>query len=159
MKARLVNLTVACSTIFLTVALYSNTIYTKAFTSTKNPTITIDDLTQAGYSGITQQEFQGTKYRPPNLYFWVNNGNENDLGNLVMVFVYDNGFHYTDGLFNYGTAIHQISIIGSRAQEGKLAGDTRTAVNFAKGNFYVVVFGPDSQKVETLAAIIANKIN
>lgn len=142
------------------VLLYSPHSNIEASSSNKVPSVTMDDLRQAGYGNISVQEAQQDgKYRLPNLYFWVNGQSTTDLHNLFAISIYDNGSPYTSKLFDYGINIHPISIRGGQGQEGQLINDTRVALNFAKGNFYIVLIGPDSQKVESLANIIAGKIN
>lgn len=120
------------------------------------------DILNAGYTGVTEQQSDGTNYQSPNLYFWVNGASRTNTmpdGNfdLLMVSQYTDGTPYTADLFSYGTSTRSVGVSGARAQEAKLA-DGRVALNFAKGNYYIVIIGPDSQKVESLANIVAKKI-
>lgn len=120
--------------------------------------ITKDDLSRAGYAGVVKQEPRDGNYPAPNAYFSVtedtqDNGHSN---NLVMVSLYRSDSAYTEALFRYGDAVHPVVVAGARAQEGQFYG--RTALNFAKGNYYAVIIGPNTQKVEKLAEIVADKI-
>jgi len=121
--------------------------------------ITTDDLAQAGYSGATEQPPQDNLYQLPNLYFWVHEDlkSKDNTSNLLMVSQYTSGSNYTDTLFSYGTSTHSVFINGTSAQEGKLA-DGRTALNFSKGTYYLVIIGPNAKKVEALAVLLAAKI-
>jgi hypothetical protein len=125
-------------------------------------TITSGDLAGAGYTKVTEQQPEETEYQAPNTYFWVdgasaNNTMINNTFGLVAISQYTNGSTYTDDLFNYGTTSSPVTINDARAQETKL-NDGRVALNFAKGNYYIVIIGPDSSKVENLAQEIAGKI-
>jgi hypothetical protein len=126
------------------------------------------DIYAAGYAQVSTQDpvlvgqtatSSYTRYALPNRYFWVNGAPERStLANLLMVAQYHVSPTDTVTLFNYGTARHPFSISGGTAQEGKLA-DGRIALNFLKGQYYVVIIGPIQQNIETLARIIAKKIS
>lgn len=124
--------------------------------------VTSNDVANAGYTGVSQQQPDGTNYQSPNLYFWVNGASRTNTmpdGNfdLLMVSQYTDGTPYTADLFSYGTSTQSVGVNGARAQEAKLS-DGRVALNFAKGNYYIVIIGPDAQNVESLANIVAKKI-
>ena len=74
-----------------------------------------------------------------------------------MVSQYTNGSPYMYALFNYGSSTQAVTVNGISGQEAQLD-NGRVALNFAKGNYYIVVIGPDNQKVEKLAGIVAGKI-
>ncbi len=135
---------------------------TSAYSDPNQPlTVTSDDLARAGYTGISQQQPQDGNYQLPNLYFWVQEGSQGSAkqftANLLMVSQYTDGSTYNDPLFIYGTTT-PVVINGGRGQEAQLRNDTRVALNFAKGAYYIVIIGPDAQKVEALAALVAAKI-
>jgi len=60
-------------------------------------------------------------------------------------------------LFGYGSSSVSVNVSGAKAQAAELD-NGRVALNFAKGNYYIVIIGPDAQKVENLANEIAGKI-
>ena len=64
----------------------------------------------------------------------------------------------TDALFSYGTDTRAFAISGGVGQEADFADGERVALNFSKGIYYVVIIGPNSQKIEALARIVAAKI-
>ncbi len=124
--------------------------------------ITSSDISQAGYSGVSQQSPENNMYQSPNLYFWVNNSSESNpmsgkTFDLLMVSQYTNGLAYNNDLFSYGTSTHSVDISGAKAQEDQLDYG-RVALNFSKGNYYFVIIGPNAQNVEALAKNIAGKI-
>jgi len=124
--------------------------------------VTISDLTQAGFTQIKQISPNAAgKFNGPNLYFGVSDkvtSPTSEAPSLVMV---DNlSLPYkpsTGALFNYGADSHPFSISGGTGQEATMA-DGRVAINFVKNNNYVVVIGPNQQKIEALAQIMAGKI-
>ncbi len=126
-------------------------------------TVTMDDIKNAGYMGITEQQPEGTDYQFPNSYFWVNNASESnkmsgDTLNLLMIAQYTDGTPYTADLFSYGTSTHLVNVTGAQAAQEAQLDNNRVALNFAKGDYYIVIIGPDAQDVESLANIVANKI-
>ena len=130
-----------------------------AQSSADSPTLKIStsDLIKAGYANVTYQPPQEDMYQPAT-YFWVDGApDKTNLTNLLMVSQWTDGTPYTQELFNYGGS-QSVTIQGGRGQEGQLNGDNRIALNFAKGNYYIVIIGPTAQKVEALANIIADKI-
>jgi hypothetical protein len=121
--------------------------------------ITGSDLLAAGYTDVSAQPPKGVDYQPAS-YFWVDGAPDTaNLTNLLMVSEYQSDSTYTDPLFNYGISRQPFTIPGGTGEEAVLSGDPRTALNFSKGDFYFVIIGPDSKKVEALALIIAGKIN
>ncbi|MBU6415383.1 hypothetical protein KGQ34_04065 [Patescibacteria group bacterium] len=124
--------------------------------------ITANDLASAGYARGTQQRPQTAMYLPPNVYFWVHEDPNDNSNNLLMVSQYHQDAPFDSPLFDYGAhgnvTSHSVDIPGGRGQEAPLLNDGRIALNFAKGNYYIVIIGPNSQKVERLAVLIAEKI-
>lgn len=120
--------------------------------------ISSNDLNKAGYIEVTQQPPEGLMYQPAT-YFWVNGTlDKTNVANLLMISQYHQDTPYTNTLFNYGISRQQFTIPGGVGQENVLANDSRVALNFAKGNYYIVIIGPDLKKIEALALIIAAKI-
>ena len=124
--------------------------------------VTVSDLTQAGYASVTPiAPAANGRFAGPTLYFSVSDkvsSPSSEAPNVVMVS--DLPLPYlpsTGALFKYSADSHDFSVSGAPGKEATLA-DGRIAVNFLKSYNYVVVIGPNQQKVEALAIEIAGKI-
>ena len=107
--------------------------------------ITTDKLTAAGFNDVTAQAAQVANYLPPNFYFHVKETVPASFGwgvtsNLVAVFIMpkiDTSWQLNNG---------QMSI-------QDIAGRTQASITTA--NYYIVVTGPDKQKVINLTKNLA----
>jgi hypothetical protein len=128
--------------------------------STTDIVLSSSDISNAGYTDVTEQQPQDEDYQPPAQYFWVDSdsGDTTNVANLLMVSIYHQNSAYTDPLFSYGSSRQPFAIQGGTGEEAVLNSDTRTAINFSKGDYYVVIIGPTAANVEALAAIVAGKI-
>ncbi|MBU6370980.1 MAG: hypothetical protein KGH93_02060 [Patescibacteria group bacterium] len=125
--------------------------------------ITANDLTNAGFSGVSAQAADGKNYQLPVQYFWVSGASEKRTmpdGNfdLVAVSQYTDNAPYTDTLFPYGTSTRLVGVSGARAAQESAVSAGRIALDFSKGDYYFVVIGPNAADVLSLANIIAAKI-
>lgn len=127
---------------------------------------TVADLTTAGYTQVKALAPQGGgRYSGPNLYFTVGDKVSSPSSEAPdVVAVSDLSLPYVPGngaLFQYGNDSHDFNISGGLAKEATMA-DGRTAINFLKaahaGSHYVVLIGPNQNKLEKLAADLAAKI-
>ncbi len=110
---------------------------------TKPVNITTDQVAAAGFTGVTKQATQGNAFLPPVFYFRVkeavvgpNGAAWGSAANLVAVLVrpkYDRNWSYNNG---------QMEIID-------YAG--RTQARISSTDYYIVVTGPDRDKVLRLA--------
>lgn len=121
--------------------------------------VTAADLTAAGFSAPQLITPVNGKYLGSNLYFSLTDklasSSEPDQ---VMVDYLTLPYMPSDGaLFSYGSDSHTFPISGGAGREATIA-DGRTAINFIKGYNYIVVVGPKTSKVESLATTLASKI-
>jgi len=108
--------------------------------------VTPDMLTKAGFSGVLAIVTQGSSYQLPNYYFNVNESVAGSAGQTmgsaarqVAVLVapkVDKNWQYNNGQL-------QLVDMGGRPQ-----------VRFTTANDYVVITGPDNQKVQNLAKVL-----
>lgn len=119
--------------------------------------VTASDLTKAGYTVIRQEKPANGQFDPPNVYFRVKESTDgNPQGDLVMIFA-ASVIAGSNDLPVYGSHAATISIPGAiSAREGAIE-DGRTAFNMNTARNYIVIIGPDAQKVEALAAILARR--
>ncbi len=123
---------------------------------TSVPVVTATDLVDAGFSGVEQQQPANGRFSPPNLYFTVQQNIPNSPnGNMVMILVANTG--NLNSMHSYGSNTKSFNISGGTGQEGTMP-DGRTAINFIKNTFYVVIIGPGVYETEKLVLIISSKI-
>jgi hypothetical protein len=146
------------SMLILSLLFVSHTFFSKRVSAESIALVNITDVINSGYSKAILKQPTDTMYKVPNLYFSVGENGKDSISNLLMIDIYYQDSPYSSALFNYGKNGHPVSIQGAIAQEALLANDERVALNFSKGNYYIVIIGPNKQKVESLAKIIANKI-
>ncbi len=155
---------IAIISVFGLVSFFGILIFKSASTQAANRilTVSVQDLSQAGFSNVQKilPETSG-RYDGPNLYFSVS-----DLGQVVKsstahIVMIDNlllPYQPAAGaLFKYGANSRAFQISSGAGKIATIT-DGRTAINFIKGDHYVVVIGPDQARVEALATALANKI-
>lgn len=119
---------------------------------------TIDEVRSAGFSQSKLQPPTADGNFSPALYFWVDEAATGATSTKKLLMVSEVAVpRGTQSLYAYGTSTLPFTIPGGIGQEGTLS-DNRTAVDFIKGNMYAVIIGPGAKRVETLAALIAGKI-
>ena len=123
--------------------------------------LTAADAIQAGYAGTKLITVTAIgRFPAPSFYFNTKDKVTSPLSetpNVVMVSVLPLSDAATKTLFNYGVDSHYFALAGISAQEATML-DGKVAINFIKGNNYVIVMGPDKKKIETFALAIAAKI-
>lgn len=107
--------------------------------------VTSDDLSRAGFTGITPVAPTSSSYLAPNTYFRVtetvasSHPEWGGAGNLVAVLIIP-----MPGSWTYGAA--KVSDISGRTQ-----------VRTSRSGYYIVVTGPDKTMVQSLAQILTTK--
>jgi hypothetical protein len=121
---------------------------TPSSSQTSTLTVSVADVTQAGFTNVVRQETVSGKYKSPVNYFRVNestiaaNPAWGDASNIVAV----NITTITDSTWEYNN---------SQIQTIDMAG--RTQAKISRPGFYITVTGPDAAKVTELARILAEK--
>ncbi len=121
--------------------------------------ITAADLTSAGFTNAQVADPANNRFITPPYYFTVAEKADltSEAPNIVMVSILSTVSSPSQLPYTYGTNNSDFTINGGIGKEGTMS-DDRVAINFFKGNNYVVIIGPDKQKIEQLATIVANKI-
>ena len=119
------------------------------------------DVQRSGFTQVKQEmPTAAGHFNGPNLYFSVSDkvGADSEAPNIVMVSNQSLAYNPPLGsLVVYGSDVHSFIIPGGVGQEATMT-DGRVAINFIKGHNYVVIIGPNPQKIENLAALVAGKI-
>lgn len=124
---------------------------------------TVADLTSAGFTGIKTDPPDKQTFLGPTDYFTVADSVSAKTANLPHIVMVDSSsYPYVDqlpdaALYKYSVNDQSFAITGGTGDEATLS-DGRTAVSFIKGNNYTLVIGPDKQKTEALALVMAGKV-
>ncbi len=143
---------------FLALAFYASRLHAQ----NTNHSVTADDLVKVGFTNVRQETpTAGGRFVGPNEYFEVSDkvaSPDSEAPNIVMVSDFSSSQNLAGStLFTYGSDSHDFAIPGGRGKEGAMF-DGRTAINFVKNNHYIVIVGPNREKIEALALAVANKI-
>jgi len=128
-----------------------------------SPSEILNSLIQVGFSNVKQEtETPSGRFKTPPYYFEVSDrvdATSSEASNIVMVYIYNSPDVFTTdtSFYTYGSDSHSFTIIGGVGKEGTMF-DNRIVVNFTKGSTYVVVIGPNKQKIEGLAILVAQEI-
>lgn len=122
-------------------------------------TITADDLIKAGFSGVKRETAQANgRFSGSVPYFEVSDkvtDPTSEAPNIVMV---DDSLAGAGAInYTYGSDSHAFSIAGGQGKEGAMF-DGRVTVSFVKNGHYDVIMGPNRQKIEALANLMAQKV-
>jgi len=121
--------------------------------------VTVGDLIKAGFTAVKQEvPLPNGRFNGPPLYFSVSDKASDPTSEAPNIVMVDDSLTVAGAIsYTYGSNSQAFAIIGGQGKEGTMF-DGRIAINFVKNGHYVVVFGPNKQKIEALANLVAQKI-
>jgi hypothetical protein len=158
MNKKIISITMLVLVI-ITITLFKSKI-SQATPDTASSPVIVSDLAKAGFTGVKQEvPLAGGRFSGPALYFAVSDkvmtDSTSEAPNIVMV----SDLQADAGAlaYTYGSNSHAFDIAGGQGKEGIMF-DARITINFVKNGHYVVIIGPNKQKIEALASLASQKI-